>query len=93
MSGGGRGEGNYKFRVVFFSDGLTLQRWRQKTLFGRNIWFSNTHTIHVWYIYLHLVYFYGFHVGKFMDGMGYLLVFHSKKPLVEMIPNEDPREG
>ena len=31
------------------------------------------HTIHVWYIYLHLVELYGFHVGKYtspMDGMG-----------------------
>ena len=25
---------------------------------------ANTHTIHVWYIYLHLVDVYGIHVGK-----------------------------
>ena len=33
-----------------------------------------SHTIHVWYIYLHLVDFYGFHVGKYtspMDAMGF----------------------
>ena len=33
-----------------------------------------THHIHVWYVYLHLVDFYGFHVGKYtspMDPMGY----------------------
>ena len=36
-------------------------------------------TIHVWYIYLHLVDFYGFHVGKYtgkytspMDAMGFV---------------------
>ncbi len=32
-----------------------------------------THTIHVWCIYLHLVDFYGFHVGKYTnptDAMG-----------------------
>ena len=37
---------------------------------------SHSHTIHLWHIYLHLVDFYGFHVGKYtrtMDGMG--LVF------------------
>ena len=36
--------------------------------------FSLTHRIHVWYIYLHLVDFYAFHVGKYtspMDPMGY----------------------
>ena len=34
---------------------------------------SFAHRIHVWYIYLHLVDFYGFHVGKYtrpMDPMG-----------------------
>ena len=34
----------------------------------------HTHRIHVWYICLHLVVFYGFHVGKYtspMDHMGY----------------------
>ena len=38
------------------------------------------HTIHVWYIYLHLVDFYGFHVGKYtspMDAMGSKLPFQS----------------
>ena len=33
------------------------------------------HRIHVWYIYLHLVDFYGFHVGKYtspMDPMGWV---------------------
>ena len=31
------GRGSYKFQGCFFSDGLTLQRWEQKTIFfGRN---------------------------------------------------------
>ena len=33
----------------------------------------HSHRIHVWYIYLHMVDFYGFHVGKYtspMDPMG-----------------------
>ena len=37
----------------------------------QHFWFL-THRIHVWYICLHLVDFYGFHVGKYtspMDGM------------------------
>ena len=29
-----------------------------------------SHTIHVWYMYLHLVDFYGFHVGKYTHPMG-----------------------
>ena len=39
--------------------------------FKQHFWFL-THRIHVWYICLHLVDFYGFHVGKYtspMDGM------------------------
>ena len=34
--------------------------------------------IHVWYIYLYLVDFYGFHVGKYtspMDPLGYTVLF------------------
>ena len=31
----------------------------------KNAGFSIPHRIHVWYIYLHLVDFYGFHVGKY----------------------------
>ena len=33
-----------------------------------------SHTIHVWYFYLHLVDFYGVHVGNYtspMDAMGF----------------------
>ena len=36
-----------------------------------------SHTIHVWYIYLHWVDFYGFHVAKYtspMEAMGYFSV-------------------
>ena len=32
---------------------------------GISLFKRYTHRIHVWYIYLHLVDFYGFHVGKY----------------------------
>ena len=53
-------------------------------VFSPDFWLPSTvclcqvisHTIHAWYIHLHLVDFYGFHVGKFtmcpMDPMGIL---------------------
>ena len=83
MSGGGRGEGNYKFRVVFFSDGLTLQRRRQKNTFLKE----------------HLVFQYPYHpcmvylptFGLFLYGI--LFVFHSFTPCRNDFLNVDPCEG
>ena len=40
----------------------------------------HSHTIHVWYIYLHLVDFYGIHVGKYtipMDPTGFASWFEN----------------
>ena len=66
---------------VFFHNSNKPKR-QQKNLILVQIWWSfsegSTHWIHVWYIYLHLVDFYGFQSGKYslyrpyMDAMGYV---------------------
>ena len=48
-----------------------------------------THSIHVWYIYLHLVDFYGINVGKYtspMDPMSFVFCSSPNAPSLEQLP-------
>ena len=56
---------------------LNIKRNIQQT-YTRYFMQVGTLRIHVWYIYLHLLDFYGFHVGKYtspMDPLGYTVLF------------------
>ena len=64
-----------KLKLVVVS--VVTKEWHRLESGHSADWYPNiTHTIHVWYIHLHLVNFYGFHVGKYTIHGSYGLQRH-----------------